>query len=97
LLRTYTIYSSTPSTFDSFDNETCVQSNEWIYIKRHKRLDFVTLCRSYFAYPLRDCSKWPLCNLESELRGTFPNNICHTFKHISSFYPSAISKELIYF
>jgi hypothetical protein len=35
LLRTYKVYSSTPSTFDSFDNETGVQSTEWIYVKRH--------------------------------------------------------------
>jgi len=49
LLRIYKIYSSTPSTFDSLDNETGVQSTEWIYVKRHKRLDFVTLCISYFV------------------------------------------------
>ena len=86
-----------PSTFDSFDNGTGVQSNARIYINHNKRLDVMKLCKCYFDCTVLDCSKWPLCNLESQLRGTFPDNICDIWKHISSFYPSATSKVTVYF
>ena len=51
------------------------------------------LCRSYFDYTVLDCSTWPMYNVESELRGISPDNICDIWKHISSFYPNTNLKK----